>query len=307
MKAIALTQYGGPEVLELTDLPDPRIGPDFVLVRAHAASVNPVDWKVRSGYLDGGFYAHFPLVPGWDVAGVVEAVGPAVHELAAGDEVIGYVRRDEIQHGTYAELVPAPIRTLARKPASVDMVAAATLPLAGLTAFQVLDAVRVGPGDTVLVHAAAGGVGTFAVQLAVHRGARVIGTASPANHDYLRSLGAEPVPYGDELAAAVRGLAPRGVDAVVDLVGGAALEVSPGLVQDPSRLGSIVDAATVKALGGRYVFVRPDAGQLAELARLVDEGALRPQVARTFPLVEAAEAHRLSEQGHVRGKVVLTI
>ena len=307
MKAIATNRYGGPEVLELTELPDPKIGPDFVLVRARAASVNPVDWKVVAGYLDGAFYAHFPLVPGWDVAGVVEAVGPGVSEFAPGDEVIGYVRRDEVQHGTYAELVPAPIRALAPKPASLDFASAAALPLAGLTATQSLDALAVGEGDTVLVHAAAGGVGSFAVQLAVHRGARVIGTASPANHDYLRSLGAEAVAYGSELVESVRALAPDGVDAVLDLIGGEALEVSPALVTDPARIVSIIDADTVKRLGGRYVFVRPNPDQLAELSRLVDAGVVRVEIHRSFPLVETAAAFELSQQGHGRGKIVITV
>ena len=307
MKAIALTEYGSADVLTLTDLPDPKIGPDVVLVRARAAGVNPVDWKVRAGYLDGAFPVHFPLVPGWDVAGVVEAVGPAVSEFAVGDEVIGYVRRDEIQHGTYAELVPAPVRTLARKPSSVTFEQAAGLPLVGLTALQALDAAGATGEDTVLVHAAAGGVGSIAVQLAVHRGARVIGTASEANHDYLRSLGAEPVAYGDGLADAVRALAPAGVDVALDLVGGDALTVSASLVREASRIVSIVDAAAVRSMGGRYVFVRPDAEGLEELSRLVDKGVLRLEVAATFPLAEAAAAHRLSEQGHVRGKVVVTV
>jgi NADPH:quinone reductase-like Zn-dependent oxidoreductase len=306
MRAISLTQFGGPEVLEVTDLPDPKIGPDFVLVRARAASVNPVDWKVVRGFLDGAFYAHFPLVPGWDVAGVVEAVGPAVREFAVGDGVMGYVRRDEIQHGTYAELVPAPVRTLAHKPTSVSFEEAAALPLAGLTAYQALNAVDAGNGDTVLVHAAAGGVGTFATQLAVSLGSRVIGTASAGNHDYLRSLGAEPVTYGDGLVDRVRALAPAGVDASVDFVGDALAETAQ-VVTDPARIASVVDPATVTELGGQYVFVRPSAEDLAELGRLVDKGDLRVEVARAFPLAEAAAAQTLSEQGHVRGKIVLTI
>jgi NADPH:quinone reductase-like Zn-dependent oxidoreductase len=307
MKAVALNEYGGPDVLMLRELPDPKIGPDVVLVRARAASVNPVDWKVRDGHLDGAFYVHFPLVPGWDVAGVVEAVGPSITEFAPGDEVIGYVRRDEIQHGTYAELVPAPIRALAPKPRSVGFEEAAALPLAGLTAYQALDAASVARGDTVVVHAAAGGVGSFAVQLAVHRGARVIGTASEGNHDYLRSLGAEPVAYGDGLVEAVLALSPDGVDAALDLVGGDALAVSPRLVRRAGRIVSVIDADTVKRLGGRYVFVRPEPRMLGDISRLVDEGVLRVTIARTFPLAEAAAAQELSQTGHGRGKIVITV
>ena len=200
MKAIAINRYGGPDVVEYTDLPDPKVGPDSVLVQVRAAGVNPVDWKIRDGALDGLLDAHFPLVMGWDVAGVVRAVGGGVTEFAPGDEVYGYVRKDSVEHGTYAELVSAPVRTLARRPTALDWAQSGGLPLAGLTALQSLNALRVGAGDTVLVHAAAGGVGHLAVQIARARGARVIGTAGERNHDYLRGLGAEPVTYGEGLA-----------------------------------------------------------------------------------------------------------
>ncbi|MDK1472125.1 NADP-dependent oxidoreductase [Streptomyces sp. 549] len=306
MKAIALKNYGGPENLELTELPDPRVGPDTVLVRVRTAGVNPVDWKVGAGYLDGAMYAHFPLVPGWDVAGVVERTGADVSEFAEGDEVIGYVRRDEVQHGTYAELVPAPVRTLARKPASLDWEQAGGLPLVGLTALQCLDRLAVGSGDTVLVHAASGGVGSLAVQIAVARGARVIGTASERNHGFLRDLGAEPVEYGDGLAERVRELAPDGIDAALDFVGGGAVETSQELLAERSRVVSVVDGE-VAAKGGHYLFVRPDAADLAVLADLADTGRLTVHVDRTLPLADAAEAWRLSQSGRTRGKVVLTV
>ncbi|KQX65673.1 NADP-dependent oxidoreductase [Angustibacter sp. Root456] len=307
MKAITISSYGGADVMELTDQPDPIVGPDYVLVRVKASSVNPVDYKIREGYLQGAFPSHLPMILGWDVAGVVEKVGPAVREFAEGDEVIGYVRKDSIEHGTYAELVSAHVRHLARKPASATFEEAGALPLAGLTALQSLRLAEVGEGDTVLVHAAAGGVGSFAVQIAKSLGARVIGTASAANHEYLRSLGAEPVEYGDKLVAAVQELAPDGVDAVVDYVGGDALANSPELAKSNDRIVSIVDAATVLGFGGRYAFVRPDPDDLAEVARLVDAGQLRVELARTFPLAEAADAQRLVEGGHVRGKVAISV
>jgi NADPH:quinone reductase-like Zn-dependent oxidoreductase len=308
VKAIALNEYGGPEVLAEMELPTPKIGPDGVLVRTSAAGVNPVDWKIREGRLDGGFPSHFPLVPGWDVAGVVEAVGPAVAGYSVGDEVLGYVRRDHIQHGTYAEFVAAPERTLAHKPPGLDWTVAGALPLAGLTAFQVLKAVHADPDDVVLVHAAAGGVGHLAVQLARIMGARrVIGTASERNHDFVRELGAEPVAYGEGLADRLRALAPDGVDVALDLVGGDALTVSAGLVNKPERLASIVDAAGVKKLGGAYVFVKPSTADLTALAGFVADGRLTVTVARTFPLAEAAQAQSLVQEGHVRGKVVLTV
>ena len=308
MRAIAIQEYGGPEVLELTDLPEPIVGPDVVLVRAKAAGVNPVDYKVRKGGLASRYPCDFPLVPGWDVAGVVEAVGPAVPEFSPGDEVIGYVRRDHIQWGTYAELVPAPVRTLARKPAGLSWAEAAALPLAGLTAWQVLTRVLpVGEGDVVLVHAAAGGVGSFAVQVARALGARVLGTASEAKHDYLRALGAEPVTYGAGLADRVRGLVPEGVTAVLDLIGGEALEMSPELLAAGGRMASVLDPKKARELGAGYWFVRPDAEDLGELCGLVDAGKLSVPVERTFPLEEAADAHRLIEEGHVRGKLALEI
>ncbi|RKT18331.1 NADPH:quinone reductase-like Zn-dependent oxidoreductase [Streptomyces sp. 1114.5] len=304
MKAIVINRYGGPEVVEYTDLPDPKVGPDSVLVEVRAAGVNPVDWKVREGALDGVLDAHFPLVMGWDAAGVVRAVGGGVTEFAPGDEVYGYVRKDAVEHGTYAELVSAPVRTLARKPAALDWAQAGGLPLAGLSALQALKALRLAEGETVLVHAAAGGVGHLAVQLARARGARVIGTAAEHNHDYLRGLGAEPVVHGEGLADRVRALAPDGVDAALDLVGRGAVQVSAGLVADPGRIASIVDFG-VKALGGRYVWVRPDAEGLAELAALADDGRLTVTVASTFPLAQAASAQALSAEGRTRGKIVL--
>lgn len=308
MKAIALNRYGGPEVLAAVELPTPKIGPDGVLVRAKTAGVNPVDWKVRQGYLDGGFPSHFPLVPGWDVAGVVAAVGPAVTAYAVGDEVLGYVRRDHIQHGTYAELVPAPERALAPKPPEVGWVEAGALPLAGLTAYQTLIAAHVGEGDTVLVNAAAGGVGHLAVQLARILGAeRVIGTAGEANHQFLRGLGVDPVAYGDGLVDRVRALAPDGVDAALDFVGGPALDASAELVSEPTRLVSIVDPDAVKKAGGAYVFVRPDTAELASLAGFVRDGRLTVHIAQTYPLAGAAQAQVLVQDGHVRGKVVLEI
>ncbi|GLY87585.1 oxidoreductase [Actinoallomurus iriomotensis] len=290
-----------------TDAPEPKVGPDFVLVRVKAAGVNPVDWKIREGRLDGLFQTDFPVVPGWDLAGVVERAGPAVSEFSPGDEVIGYVREDHVGRGTYAELVAAPVRTLGRKPARLSWAEAGGLPLAGLTAYQALvKALGVNEDDTVLIHAASGGVGSFAVQIALARGARVIGTAGPRNHDHLRSLGAEPVAYGPGLADEVRRLAPGGVSAALDLVGGEALDVTPDLLTGKGRWASIVDPSVTER-GGRYVFVRPDPTDLAALAQLVDDGRLTVPVAKTFPLSEAAEAQRLSEEGHTRGKIVLTV
>ncbi|MEW2285028.1 NADP-dependent oxidoreductase [Streptomyces sp. NPDC047841] len=306
MKAIAVQRYGGPEVLELMDLPEPRLGPDVVLVRVRYAGVNPADWKIREGYIHDWFEAHFPMVMGCDLSGVVERVGLGVTEFAPGDEVVGYVRADHMQRGTYGELVAAPVRTLARRPRALDWRQSAGLPAAGLTAYQALRRhLQVGPGDVLLVHAAAGGVGSLAVQIGRSLGARVIGTASERNHDFLRSLGAEPVTYGPGLADRVRALAPRGVDAVFDLMGGETLLGSPALLRPGGRLASI--SGDVTGLGGRYVFVRPDPADLAALVDLADRGELTVHVSAEFPLADAARAHELVAGGHVRGKVVLAV
>ncbi|MEV4465774.1 NADP-dependent oxidoreductase [Micromonospora echinofusca] len=308
MKAIAIDAYGPADLLTVRDLPDPPVGPDTVLVRVRAAGVNPVDWKVREGHLSGAIPGHFPLVPGWDAAGVVEAVGPAVTGFAVGDEVVGYVRRDHVQYGTYAELVPAPERTLAGKPVQASWAEAAGLPLAGLTAYQALQSARTGAGDTVLVHGASGGVGHLAVQIARALGAdRVIGTAGADNHDFVRSLGAEPVSYGAGLVERVRAVAPDGVDVVLDLFGGDALDASAELITRPARLISTADPEHVIRLGGSYLFVKPSTVDLGVLAGLVDAGRLTVHVQRTFPLAQAADAQRLVEAGHVRGKVVLEV
>ncbi|MER6347562.1 NADP-dependent oxidoreductase [Streptomyces sp. NPDC001595] len=307
MKAVYYERHGGAEVLEYGDLPDPALGPDSVLLRVRAAAVNPVDWKGREGYLEGLIDSRFPVVPGWDVAGVVERTGIAVTEYAPGDEVVGYVREDALARGTFAELVAANVRFLARKPPSLSWAEAAGLPLAGLAAYQSLVRVaRVAAGETVLVHAAAGGVGSLAVQIAVSLGARVVGTASEHNHDFVRSLGAEPVTYGRGLDERVRALAPDGVDVLLDAVGKKALRTSKGLLKEGGRLVSVVETS-VTDQGGTYVFARPDTTDLTALCELAATGRLTVPIAATFPLEKTAEAHRLSQEGHARGKIVVEV
>lgn len=307
MRAAVYDTYGDADVISVREHDDPPVGPDTVLVRAKATSVNPVDWKIRLGYLQAAYPHHLPIIPGWDVSGVVEAVGPAVVTgVEVGDEVWGYVRRDDVKWGTAAELVPAPQRTVARKPGSLSFEEAAAVPLAGLTAYQALvEALDVQAGERVLVHAAAGGVGQFAVQIAAARGCEVVGTASPQNHSALQELGASEVvdyrqgPVSEQLSAPV--------DAVLDLVGGEALEDAPKQTEDPTRIVSIVDAQTVRDLGGRYVFVRPEREHLQALEALADEGKLRVDVSEVLPLERVTDAHLLSETGHARGKIVVTV
>jgi NADPH:quinone reductase-like Zn-dependent oxidoreductase len=306
VRGVAYDKFGDAGVLRVRDdLPMPPVGPDTVLVRVHAAGVNPIDIGIREGHLAGAYPHHFPIIPGWDVSGVVEAAGPAITTFAPGDEVFGYVRRDDVQWGTTAEFVPAPLRCVAHKPASLSFAEAGALPLAGLTAYQALaEVLDVSEGERVLVHRAAGGVGFFAVQIAVALGAHVIGTASPRNHGFLRDAGvAEVLDYA---AGPISGQLGEPVDAVLDLVGGDTLADAPRQVRDPRRIASVVDPAVLD-LGGRYVFVHPDPHDLEELARMADAGQLRVPIARAFDLDHVADAHELLAGGHVRGKVVVTL
>jgi len=305
MRAVTYECYGDPEVLSVTEMPKPKVGPGEILVRVRSVSVNPVDWKIMAGGLDAMMDAIFPVVPGWDVAGVVEEVGIDTPEFAAGDEVIAYARKDVVHGGTFAEFVTVPVRCAARKPASASWNEAAGLPLAGLTAYQVLTRLGVEKGSTVLVHGASGGVGRMGVQIARDLGARVIGTASEKNHDMLRELGAEPVTYGDGLADRVKEMAPEGVDVVADFVGGV-VDVTTAVLAEGGRHGSIADPDVLKA-GGRWMWVRPDADDLAHLSQMVDDGRLRVDVAETFPFEKARDAFELSQEGHTSGKSVVVV
>ncbi|MEV0537358.1 NADP-dependent oxidoreductase [Kitasatospora sp. NPDC050463] len=304
MRAVTYDSYA-PDNSRLRhhEVPDPKVGPGQVLIQVRAASVNPVDWKVMAGGLDGMMDAVFPVIPGWDVAGVVTRTGPDTPEFSPGDEVMAYARKDVVQGGTFAEYVAIAAPAVARKPAALDWAQAAGLPLVGLTALRCLDRLAVGPADVLLVHGAAGGVGSLAVQLGRDRGARVIGTASERNHEFVRGLGAEPVSYGDGLTERVRALAPGGVSAVADFVGGQ-LETTLAVLADSGRHVSITDPAVAQH-GGHWIWVRPDGAKLAELAAAVDRGALTVEVARTFPLERTGEAFDASRTGHTRGKLVI--
>ncbi|MFJ4776888.1 NADP-dependent oxidoreductase [Streptomyces sp. NPDC088762] len=305
MRAMAYETYGGTEVLSEMRLPVPKVGPGEVLVRVKCAAVNPVDWKIMAGGLDGMMDAFYPVVPGWDVAGTVERVGLDVPEYAEGDEVMAYARKDHVRGGTFAEFVTVPVRALAHKPTSLDWAEAAGLPLAGLTAYQLLTRLGTGKDDTVLIHGAAGGVGSMGVQIARALGARVIGTASPRNHDRVRELGAEPVAYGDGLAERVLALVPDGVTVAADFVGGV-LDVTRKVLHDDGRHASITDP-TVLGSGGQWMWVRPVGSDLAELGRLADSGQLKVPIAKTFPLNELAAAFELSQGGHAAGKIVIEV
>ncbi len=291
MRAAVLDEYGGPEVLQVREVDDPKVGPDYVLVRVAAAGINPVDYKSIAGRLDGAFPAVWPFIPGWDVAGEVVAAGPAVRHVDVGQQVFGYARKDLIGTGTWAELVAVHVRGIAPAPESLDAVAASCLPLAGLTAWQALvEDLDVGAGDTVLIQGATGGVGHLATQIAIARGARVIGTCSEPSHDFLESLGGEPVAYGEGVAERVRELAPDGVDAIADFAGPGLAPEADELLRNPGRVVSVLDPEAAKERGGTYVFVRPDVDQLRELARMADAGHLTPHVQSVHDLDAVREA-----------------
>jgi NADPH:quinone reductase-like Zn-dependent oxidoreductase len=304
MRAVTYDAYSTDDsALKYGEMPDPKVGPGQVLIEVRAAGVNPVDWKLMAGGLEGMMDAVFPVIPGWDVAGVVVKTGPDTPEFTVGDEVMSYARKDVVHGGTFAEYVTVSASAVARKPTGLSWAQAAGLPLAGLTALRCLKRLEVGPGDVLLVHGAAGGVGSLGVQIGVAHGARVIGTASEGNHDYVRSLGGEPVAYGDGLVERVRALAPTGVSAVADFVGGQ-LEATLALLAPGGRHVSIADPGADQQ-GGHWIWVRPDGDALAELAGLVDRGSLTVSVAATYPLAETAAAFQASRSGHTRGKLVI--
>ncbi len=300
MKAIVFDRYGPPEVLRLADIEEPRPGSGQVRVRVRAVGIQPFDTLVRQGRMD--VPVRFPQRLGNEFSGVVDRVGDGVREWSAGEEVLGWAFMASL--GEYAV---AGADALVRKPAGMPWEVAGGLSSSGQTAYTALRELGVGAGETVLVHAAAGGAGTAAVQLARAWGAEVIGTASEANHAYLASLGATPVTYGDGLVERVRAAAPGGVHAALDAIGGQALRDSLDLVRDRNRIATLADHALAEELGVRGVRARLSAEQLNELVGLYQKGTLRVPIRATFPLERTADAHREVETGHGRGKVVVTL
>lgn len=314
MKAYGIKEYGGREKIEFMEVPDPAPGDGEVRIAIKAAGVNPVDYKIREGLLDGRMPSELPIVLGWDAAGVIDAVGDGVSHLKAGDDVYAYCRLDKIHDGAYAEYIVLPESSVALKPKNLRFEEAAGVPLAALTAYQALfDAGKVQAGETVLIHAAAGGVGGFAVQFAKNHGCRVIGTASAVNHEYVKGLGAdEVIDYrSEDFREAVRRLAPDGVDFAFDCVGGEVLENTPDTLKQPGgRLITIVDGARAgemeeQGIKAGWVFVAPSARQLTKMAEMFEAGNLKIRVAAVLPMSEVAKAHEMLESRHTAGKVVL--
>ncbi|MFC1413266.1 NADP-dependent oxidoreductase [Streptacidiphilus sp. N1-12] len=302
-KAYTYSRHGGPEVESFAELPRPVPGPGELLVAVRAAGVNPVDWKRRAGYSPlGAPAAVLPAVFGGEVSGVVEQLGEGVEGFAVGDAVFG-----NTVAGGYAEYALLPVAVAAHKPEALSWADAATLPIAAATAYDGVLQLALPPGATLLVTGAGGGVGVAAVQIALHRGLKVVGTASAAKKEFVESLGAVHVASGPGVVDRIRAAAPQGVDAVYDLVGGSALEDAAELLADRARLISGADRETVAKLGGAAVARERTAAVLDAVAELVLDGALRPLVTATFPLDRADAALRAVEEGHARGKIVIEV
>ena len=299
MKAVQFTQFGGPEVLRIADLPDPHPCPGEVRIAVRAAGVNASDWKKRQGLMD----KNLPQTLGYEAAGIVDEVGAGVTGVAVGDHVFGFSGDGAAQAERAVLSAWAPI------PPSLSFAAAAALPSAVETAARALDQLGVAGGFSVLINGASGSVGCAAVQLAVARGALVIGTGSPATHDSLRRMGAEPVAYGEGMTARVRALVPEGVDRALDVAGSGVLPELIELAGGAEHVITIADFAGARQHGVR--FSRGDSGRatyvLAQIGDLIESGRFALPLGRTFPLAEVAEAHRVGEAGRVRGKIVLLI
>ncbi|HEX8877772.1 MAG TPA: NADP-dependent oxidoreductase [Phycisphaerales bacterium] len=310
MKAVRVTTYGGPDVLKVEQIERPKAGPGELLLHVRAAGVNPVDWKIRQGLLKG-MTPQPPFTPGYDVAGTVEALGEGVSDFKIGDEIYAYLALTK--GGGYAEYVAVPAKEAAKKP-KADFADAAAVPLAGLTAWQALfTQASLKEGQTVLIHGAAGGVGHFAVQFAKSRGATVIATASSANHEFLKKLGADIViDYTKEKFEDVLNARKIEVDVVLDTVGADTHDRSYAVLKKGGTLVSIVQppkADKMKEFGvnAKVFLVSPNGPQLAEIARLIDAGKVTPHVSAKLPLEEAVKAHELSQTGKTRGKIVLEV
>jgi NADPH:quinone reductase-like Zn-dependent oxidoreductase len=313
MRAAAIEEFGGPDKIKVMDLPKPVFGPDCVLIKVAAAGVNPIDWKTREGRQTSRYPHHFPLILGYDVAGVVEEVGKAVTAFRPGDRVCANARKSCVEWGTYAEWVAVAEESVALAPTSVDPVHAAALPLAALTAWQIIEALQVNAGQRVLVHGGSGGVGTYVLQLLKELGVEVLATSGPAGQAHMRELGAAPLDRHTDVAEQVRSVAPEGVDAIADLAGPDAVSPTLPVLKNGGRIVSILlpppigDEEKKRGVTGTYVFVRPYGHQLKELVQRVDSGILAIHVERTYPLEEAAEAHKALQGGGIRGKIALIV
>ncbi|WP_326562460.1 NADP-dependent oxidoreductase [Micromonospora sp. NBC_01796] len=301
MKAVQFSEYGEPDVLRVAEVPEPHAGAGQLRVAVRAVGVNPWEWKVRSGAMQGFLPLTLPIIPGSEVAGVVDEIGDGITGVSVGDEVFGFV-----VGAAYAEYAVLAQDHFAHKPAALPWPEAAALPVAAETAVRALDALDLAEGQTLLVNGAAGGVGLAAVQFAMQRGATVIGTASEPNHDFLRSIGVTPVTYGEGLVRRVLDISPTGVDRALDVAGRGGL---PDLIELAHGTDNVLTVADPEAqkYGVRFAANRAKNPfpALDQVARLIEQDSFTLPVAETFPLERAADAHRISQAGHIRGKLVL--
>ncbi|WP_230594418.1 NADP-dependent oxidoreductase [Rhodococcoides fascians] len=302
MRAAAIDEHGPASVLRTRTLPRPTPSPGEVLVKVQVAGVQLTDAAIRGGWVPPGASIEFPQILGNEFSGTVEALGRNVHDVAVGDAVLGFRVL-----GCYAEYVTVPNSQIVRKPTTVSWRAAGALSASGQTAHTALERLSSRPGETLLVHGAAGGVGSMAVQLARHRGLHVVGTASPVNHRYIEGMGARPVTYGDGQLERIRAEAPDGIDLVLDAAGNENLRTAVDLLPDRTRIGTIVDMVLAKELGCRWISSDRSAVRLQELIDLCASGNLDVTVREAYPLDNAADAHSDVETGHGRGKVVLLV
>lgn len=310
MKAATYDRFGGPENITISTMPVPEIREGEVMVRIRAAGVNPVDNAILHGYLKDHIPCVFPVIPGWDMAGTVEACGYSARRFANGDEVFAYARRPTVQYGTFAEYIVIPESYLAKKPGNLSWEETAGIPLAGLTAYQsVYDAGALRNGQTILILGASGGVGSMAIQLAKAKGATVIAVASEKNFGYMKQLGADiTVDYNEpDLAGAIRANQPKGVDLIFDCISGDTLQKSLAVLKPSGRLVSILNRGTDldKKITFRYVFVEPNATHLAHLCLLAEQGKLKVRVSKTYPLKQTAAALNQIATHHTTGKIVI--
>lgn len=316
MKAVLIENFGDVKQLHMGVISTPKPNENEILIEIHYTSVNPVDWKIREGLFKGRLPHEFPIIPGWDAAGVVTAVGKNVTKFNIGDRVFAYCRKPTIQWGTYAEFVTVNADHAALMPKDINFSQAAAIPLVSLTAWQALfDYAKLKHGESILIHAGAGGVGGFAISFAKNAGAKVYTTASEENHSYVKKLGAHvAIDYHKQnFAEVIKKLEPRGLDVVFDTIGGETINKSIELLKPNSRLVSIVTPRPEKELiepkniQFNYVFVSPNGAELDEIASLIEQGKVFIPHIEEMNLSDAAKAQERSRDGHIKGKIVLKV
>lgn len=315
MKAMVIESFGQSEQLKLADVSTPQPKDNEVLIAIQYAAVNPVDWKIREGMFKSKMPHEFPLIPGWDAAGIIAAVGKNIRNFKEGDKVFSYCRKPIIKEGTYAEFIACDAAHVTKMPNNVNFAQAAAIPLVALTAWQALfDFAKIKKGQQILIHAGAGGVGSFAIQFAKHAGAIVFTTCSAANNDYVKKLGADYViDYTKEdYIKKIEEITNQKLDIVFDTIGGKTLRESVVLLKPHGCLVSIVEQIPTEItqnlkIHAGHVFVRPDGEELREIAKLIEQGKVLPPEIQEMDLKDAAQAQDKNKQGHTRGKIVLKV